>query len=73
MTRASKCLTAEQMANRRRMGLCLNRDEQFTCGHKCKHLFDNTQNSSVRGWRTMSLASIVLGHDVHILINTGHA
>jgi hypothetical protein len=54
------------------MGLCLNRDEQFTRGHKCKHLVDITQNSSVRGWRTMFLKSIVLGHYVRILVDTGN-
>lgn len=30
------------MAERCRIGLCFNYDEQFTRGHKCKHIFDIT-------------------------------
>lgn len=35
-----KCLTPKEMIKCRHMALCFNRDEPFTHGHKCKHLFD---------------------------------
>jgi hypothetical protein len=38
--RPFKRLTAEEMVERHRSGLCFNCDEPFTRDHKCKHLFD---------------------------------
>jgi hypothetical protein len=40
--RPFKRLIAEEMAERRRAGLCFNCDVPFVRGHKCKHLFDIT-------------------------------
>jgi hypothetical protein len=38
-TRAFKRLTSEEMAERRKLGLCYNCDEQFVHGYKCARLF----------------------------------
>jgi hypothetical protein len=40
--RPFKRLTAEEMAEHHRSGLCFNCDEHFTRSHKCKHIFDIT-------------------------------
>jgi hypothetical protein len=40
--RPYKRLTAEEMAGRHQEGLCFNYDESFSCGHKCKMLFEIT-------------------------------
>ena len=37
--RAFKKLTPEEMAERRKLGLCFNCDEPFQRGHKCARLF----------------------------------
>ena len=37
--RSYKRLTPEEMAERRKLGLCYNCDEQFVRGHKCARLF----------------------------------